>query len=106
LQVIDFVRNRAYCYSSAGVPYALIIGKTNKRAYDKLPEVVSVLVRCDNKAYAIGQTLDVIPIEDPTGTNMKPIYITKDTVIGGRTVRRLSGAEYPAIWGRILLPKP
>lgn len=84
----------------------MIIGKTTKRVGDKPPEVVSVLAKCDNKDYAIGQTLDVIPIENPTATNMKPIYITRDTVIGGQKVRHLSGSEYPAIWGRILQPKP
>lgn len=99
------MRNRAYCYSSAGFPYALVVGKTTKRNQGKIPDVVSVLAKCDNKDYAIGQNLQVVPVEDPTDTNLKPIYITRDTVIGGRTVLHLCGSEYPAIWGKILVPK-
>jgi hypothetical protein len=102
LKVTDFVRNTAYCYTEA-IPYAILIGETEGVHSIKLPNIITVLARCDNNMYSVGQRLRVAPAEDPTAnTTLRPLYITRDTVLNGQNVRQLVGAEHPVIWGKVL----
>ena len=99
ITVQRFVKNDAYCFTE-GIPYALIIGKTNG---SNLPKTVSVLAQCDNNTYAVGQVLRILPIEDPTlSTTLKPFYLVRDSLVNRRVYLYLIGDEYPAIWGQVI----
>lgn len=100
ISVIDFVSNKTYCYTEGGIPYAVVIGRTEEK--DALPHTISVLAICDNNAYKIGQMLKVVPVNYPSPTTLKPIYITKDTVINNQLKRWVIGSQYPAVWGKIV----
>lgn len=100
LTVDKFIKNDAYCFTEA-IPYALAIGKTDNK---DLPRELSVLLRCDNNLYDVGQTLNIKPIGDPTKeTSLKPLYLVKDTLINGQKTRFLIGTENPVIWGQVIL---
>jgi hypothetical protein len=101
-KVLHFVKNSVYCYTKA-IPYALLIGTPKKKLAPNLPETITVLAKCDNQVYKIGQKIKVLPIEDPTSnTSLRPLYITKDTIIKNQKFRWLIGSEFPTIWGRVL----
>ena len=102
LQVTYFVKNSAYCYTEA-IPYALLIGQTNNSKTSNIPKTITVLARCDNNTYALGQNLKILPMTDPTTeTTLRPLYVTKDTTINNQTFHWLTGSENPAIWGKVL----
>jgi hypothetical protein len=97
-----FVKNSTYCYTEA-IPYALLIGQTDNPNSSDIPKTITVLARCDNNNYSLGQTLEILPMTDPTKqTTLRPLYITKDTTINGQKFHWLIGSENPAIWGRVL----
>ena len=102
LQVTYFEKNSVYCFTEA-IPYALLIGQTNNRASSVIPKTITVLAKCDNNNYTIGQHIQVIAIEDPTTqTTLRPLYMMKDTLVNNRKYSWLIGSENPAIWGRVL----
>jgi hypothetical protein len=102
LQVTDFVKNSTYCYTHA-IPYAILIGQTSNAHSSAVPKTITVLAKCDNNKYSIGQSVKVVAIEDPTTkTTLKPLYITRDTIINKTKYHLLVGAEYPAIWAKVL----
>ena len=97
-----FVKNSAYCFTEA-IPYALLIGQTDNSTSSSIPKTITVLARCDNNNYSIGQNLKILPIQDPTTeTSLRPLYMTKDTLINNQKFRWLIGSENPAIWGNVL----
>jgi hypothetical protein len=96
MELVDFQKNTAYC-GTKGLPYALLIGKTNS---ELVPEYVTVLSYCDDRIFNIGDQLSIEPTENPTKrTTMNPIYFVKDTIINGNKSRWIIGSEYKAIWG-------
>jgi hypothetical protein len=102
LEVTYFVKNSTYCYTEA-IPYALLVGKTNNPFSSNIPKIITVLARCDNNNYTIGQNLKVLPTEDPTiSPTLRPLYITQDTIINKQKYHWLIGSENPAIWGEVL----
>ena len=99
MELVKFQRNTASC-GTEGLPYALLIGKTNS---ESLPEIVTVLSYCDDRIFNVGDRLRVEPTENPTkSTSMNPIYFVKDTMINGNKSRWIIGSEYKTIWGRPL----
>ncbi len=103
LRVTFFVKNSAYCYNSAGIPYAILIGKTENIDNIDIPETITVLALCDNKNYIVGQNIKIAPLKDPTrGSGQGAIDVVKDTVINNEKYRWLVGSENPAIWGKVL----
>ncbi len=97
-----FVKNSVYCYTEA-IPYALLIGQTNNLGSLNIPKTITVLARCDNGNYNVGQNIKVLAIQDPTTTTtLRPLYVTKDTTINKQNYHWLIGSENPAIWGKIL----
>lgn len=102
LQITYFHKNVVYCFTEA-IPYALIIGRTNNSAFSNIPKIITVLARCDNNTYTLGQNIKVLPLKDPTTvTTLRPLLIVKDTVINNQKHRWIIGSENPAIWGRVL----
>jgi hypothetical protein len=98
LTITEFHKNDAYPYTE-GLPYALLIGKTNKVDF---PKQVSVLAIRDNNSYNSGDVVTIHPIEDLTKTStLKPIYFVKDTVVGRLKCHAIIGTEYPAIWATV-----
>jgi hypothetical protein len=99
MELVKFQRNTASC-GTEGLPYALLIGKTNS---ESLPENVTVLSYCDDRIFNVGDRLRVEPTENPTkSTSMNPIYFVKDTMINGNKSRWIIGSEHKTIWGRPL----
>ncbi len=102
IKLTYFAKNSAYCYTKA-IPYALLIGQTNNPNSSNIPKTITVLAKCDNNNYSLGQNLKVLPIADPTTqTTLRALYLTKDTTINKQTFHWLIGSENPAIWGRVL----
>jgi hypothetical protein len=102
LKVTYFIKNSVYCFTEA-IPYALLIGQTDNPPSSNVPKNITVLARCDNNTYTIGQRLKVLPIQDPTTqTTLRPLYVVKDTLINNQKERWLIGSENPTIWGRVL----
>ena len=101
LHVTYFFRNTTLCYTEA-IPYALLIGTTNNPANSKIPKLVTVLAKCDNNVYKIGQDIHVVSIMDPTQPTLRPLFIQKDTMINGKESFWLIGCENPAIWGKVI----
>jgi hypothetical protein len=100
--VTYFVKNSTYCYTEA-IPYALIIGQTENSANASIPKTITVLARCDNNTYSAGQNIKVVSIGDPTTqTTLRPLYVTRDTIINQQKYHWLIGSENPAIWGKVL----
>ena len=101
LKVNYFIKNSVYCFTEA-IPYALLIGQTYNSS-SNIPNTITVLARCDNSNYTIGQRLKVLPIQDPTTlTTLRPLYMVQDTLINNEKRRWLIGSENPTIWGRVL----
>ena len=99
LVVLSFIKNDTYCFTE-GIPYALIIGHPiNLKA---LPDTVSVLARCDNNTYLIGEKLKILPVENPEISSLHKITFIKDTVINIKTIRWAIGSEYQAMWGQVV----
>jgi hypothetical protein len=96
MKLVDFFQNTAHC-GTEGLPYALLIGKTES---EFVPENITVLSYCDNRIFKVGEKLKIEPTENPTEkTTMNLIYFVKDTIINGNKNRWLIGSEYKAIWG-------
>ena len=96
LELTEFHENLFYCYTE-GIPYAILIGKTNDNT---LPNIVTVLSRCEERTFKIGQKLKINPKKDPRQSiSLGLIYSVKDTIIGGKKKRWLIGSENKAIWG-------
>ncbi len=98
IQIISFVKNDAYCFTE-GIPYGLIIGTPVNTG---LPDTISILARCDNNAYKIGEKIRVLPIENPETGSLHKITFTKDTIIAGRKFSWQIGSEHKAVWGQVL----
>ena len=102
LKVTDFVKNSVYCYTEA-IPYAILIGQTSNSSSSNIPKTITVLARCDNNNYNIGQNIKVLAIQDPTNqTTLRPLYLTKDTTINKQKYHWLIGSENLTIWGKVL----
>lgn len=102
LQITYFAKNTVLCYTEA-IPYALIIGQTNNPSARDIPKTITVLAKCDNNSYTIGQDIKVVPTNDPTNeTDLRPLYVTRDTAINKIKYHWLIGSEHPAIWGKVL----
>lgn len=102
LTVTYFAKNSVICYTEA-IPYALLIGQTNNPSLPSIPKRITVLAKCDNNNYSIGQNIKVLSIEDPTKeTTLRPLYVTTDTTINKVKYHWLLGSENPAIWGKVL----
>ena len=102
LRVTYFVKNSTYCYTEA-IPYALLIGQTNNPLSSNIPMTITVLAKCDNNNYTVGQNLKVLSIQDPTTqTTLGPLYVTRDTIINKQKYHWLIGSENPTIWGKVL----
>jgi hypothetical protein len=100
LKVKYFIENTAHC-STEAIPYALIIGEMRDSLHN--PMTISVIAKCDNEKYIVGQSLRVIQMEDPTkDTSLSPLYFVNDTVINKIVCRWIIGSEYPAVWGRVI----
>lgn len=96
LELTEFHENNFYCFTE-GIPYAILIGKTNNTS---LPNIVTVLSRCEERNFTVGQNLRIVPEEDPRkNVNLNLIYSIKDTIISGKKKSWLIGAENKAIWG-------
>jgi hypothetical protein len=91
-----------YCYTEA-IPYAILVGTTNNPSAPEIPKTVTILAKCNNNSYSIGQNIKIIPIGDPTiGTDLRPLFVTTDTIIDKNKYHWLIGSEHPAIWGQVL----
>ncbi len=102
LKVTFFIQNPVTCFTEA-IPYALLIGQTDNPKSPNIPKLITVLAKCDNNSYEIGQKIKVLPIKDPTiNTTLRPLYIVKDTLIDNQKHRWLVGSENSAIWGKVL----
>ncbi len=92
----EFYKNNASC-ATEGIPYTLLIGKTND---EKLPKKISILSLCDNNIYSIGTKFMIKPIINPMkNTSLHPILQVKDTVINKVKYRKVIGCENKAVWG-------
>lgn len=101
LRVTYFAKNTVYCCTEGGIPYALIIGNTNNE--NSIPKTLSVFAKCNNESYKIGQNLRIVSIEDPTiGTDLGPLFVTRDTTINNMLYHWIIGAEHPIMWGKVL----
>ncbi len=97
MELVKFVRNTAHC-GTEGLPYTLLIGKTNSEI---VPENITVVSYCDDRVFNIGDKLNVEPTDNPTKkTTLNPIYFVKDTVINGNKGRWIIGSENKTVWGR------
>ncbi|AWA31161.1 hypothetical protein HYN48_14250 [Flavobacterium magnum] len=95
-ELIEFHENFAYC-ATEGIPYALLIGKTDD---PRLPKKISVFSQCNNNHYTVGEKMIIVPKENPTkSTSLKPIYFTKDTIVNSVKFRKIIGCENKIIWG-------
>jgi len=91
-----FYKNNALCGSRTS--YALVFAEP---IHAKLPGKLSLLLACDNNVYKIGDTLSIMP-QDNIDTLSKPIFITAQKTFRQQVYTRIVGAEYPAIWGRVI----
>jgi len=97
MELVQFQKNTFYC-GTEGLPYALLIGKTNS---NDLPKNITVLSYCDDRIFNVGDKLNIEPTKNPTkSTSLNPIYFVKDTIIDGNKINWLIGSEYKTIWGR------
>lgn len=97
IEIISFYQNQADC-GTEGLPYSLLIGKTNN---EMLPDTVSILSYCDNRTFTAGSNVEIQPTKNPTlDTTLNPIFIIKDTIIDNIKTRWIIGSEYQSIWGR------
>jgi hypothetical protein len=100
LKLVKFYENNAYCYTE-GIPYALLIG--TPLSDSTLPDTISVLAICDNKKYVIGDTLNILQINNPeTTSSLHKITIIKDTLIQRDRYRWAIGSEYQGTWGKVM----
>ena len=97
IELVEFFQNTADC-GTEGLPYALLIGKTES---EFVPKNITILSYCDDRIFKTGEKLKIEPTQNPTEkTTMNPIYFVKDTIINGYKSRWVIGSEYKAIWGR------
>jgi len=61
LELTEFHENNFHCFTE-GIPYAILIGKTNNTS---LTNIVTILSRCEERTFKVGQNLRVAPKEDP-----------------------------------------
>jgi hypothetical protein len=100
LKLVRFYKNDAYCYTEA-IPYALLIGLPINN--QNIPDTISILARCDNNIYRIGDTLTIIPIDNPEmSISLHKVSIVKDTLLQGKKTKWSIGSEYLGIWGKVL----
>ena len=97
MELIKFQRNLAHC-GTEGLPYALLIGKTDS---EFLPKKMTVLSYCDDRIFKVGDKLKIELTDNPTKrTSLNPIYFVKDTIISGIERRWIIGSENKTVWGR------
>lgn len=97
IKITSFYQSKASC-GTEGLPYALLIGKTNNKA---LPDTVSILSYCDKRIFSVGNKVTIEPTKNPTlESTLKPIFIVKDTMIDHVKTHWIIGSEYQSTWGR------
>lgn len=97
IEVNEFYPNPALC--GRLLTYALVIGKPLDHS---LPKKISVLLRCDNGVYQVGDTLTITALNDSLAKNTSlnnTMYTVHHKKIKGIDHQRIIGDEYPAMWG-------